>query len=131
MGYLRITKADIWTDFDKFASELGAKFKPSLTPELADAVKYLKDNPPKKQMVKNNNLDWSAGNDDKKQPIINLMLVYIRRIRNNLFHGGKFPMRPIEELTRNEKLLNSSLVILNTCLRLDSKARDYFLNDDQ
>lgn len=129
-GYLRSDKSGVHPDWEKFVSELKTKFKPSTAKELERAVKYLKDNPPRKQIVKNKSLSWDIAHDTRKQPLVSLLIVYIRRVRNNLFHGGKFPMRPIEEPARNEKLLNNSLVILNRCLELHTKVKSYFLHSD-
>lgn len=129
-GYLKFDKNGVHPDWEKFASELKPRFKSFVTQELEPSITYLKDNPPKKQVVKNKSLDWNVAHDNQKQPIINLLIIYIRRIRNNLFHGGKFPMRPIEEPARNEKLLNNSLVILNRFLELNIKVKHYFLDSD-
>ncbi|HLH07822.1 MAG TPA: hypothetical protein VKW78_11340 [Terriglobales bacterium] len=50
----------------------------------------------------------------------------IRCVRNNLFHGGKFPSIPISDPSRDRDLLLSSMVILNAALDLDSTVRKAF-----
>ncbi len=42
-------------------------------------------------------------------------LIYVRRVRNNLFHGGKY----FEEdaVNRDERLIDCSLVVLEACVR--------------
>ena len=72
------------------------------------------EHPPKKQVVVNALIDW-----DEAAPQTNLrsdlVLIYVRRVRNNLFHGGKFNGRWFEP-QRREVLLRHSLTILRACL---------------
>jgi hypothetical protein len=53
-------------------------------------------------------------------------LLLVRRVRNNLFHGGKFSDEVHSGRARNELLLRHSLAILHRCLDLSpSVATDY------
>lgn len=36
----------------------------------------------------------------------------LKTVRNNLFHGGKYPDGPVEEIARNREILRASLVVL-------------------
>jgi hypothetical protein len=51
----------------------------------------------------------------------------VRTVRNNLFHGGKSPSRPISEPARDQRLLESSLVVLHECLALNESLCGAFL----
>jgi hypothetical protein len=44
------------------------------------------------------------------------LFVVVRRIRNNLFHGGKYPSGPEPDLSRDEKLLMQAIRILEPAL---------------
>lgn len=80
---------------------------------LRGAVEYILSHPPKKQVIRNGFLDWedSAPSTDSQADRIRL---YVRRVRNNLFHGGKFNGRWLAP-ERSEALLRHSLVILKAC----------------
>lgn len=54
-----------------------------------------------------------------------LVLLYVRRIRNNLFHGGKFNGHWFEP-KRSEELLRHSLTILRGCLAASKEVRGTF-----
>jgi hypothetical protein len=53
----------------------------------------------------------------------------LRRVRNNLVHGRKFPetVGPVTDPARDAVLLERSLVILNSLLNLDAHVRNYFI----
>jgi hypothetical protein len=46
------------------------------------------------------------------------VLELVKAVRNNLFHGGKYPEEHIEELERNAVLLRAALRILDGCYQL-------------
>jgi hypothetical protein len=61
---------------------------------------------------------------------VQYLLRLVRDVRNNLFHGGKYPESqggPIDGNTlRNKRLLQACLTILDTCRSLDAKVGDLF-----
>jgi hypothetical protein len=113
---------DAKADWCKFARELNNLY-PEQIENLLQAAKYLREQPPKKQIVKQQNgefqLTWIPS--PKPKDLIDL-LVLVRRVRNNLFHGGKYPEGPEEKLSRDRDLMKSCLVILEECLRLCKEA---------
>ena len=56
------------------------------------------------------------------------VLRLVRVVRNNLFHGGKYPIpiEPLEDMARNEVLLNPSIVVLRNCLSISDPVRAAF-----
>jgi len=127
-GYVIGGENKVDADWNKFASDMQHEFNPEAFEELSFAVKYLLDNPPKKQILTDGTLDWTdsgcGSNND-----LPCLLVLVRRVRNNLFHGGKFPLRPIPEVSRNEILLHCSLVILVAALQLNPDVMRFFSED--
>lgn len=110
-----------WRDFavamaDAFDSPPDGKFH--------DAITYILEHPPKKQMVENGILKWAVvpPNTDLRS---DLVLLYVRRVRNNLFHGGKFNGHWFEP-ERSAQLLNASLTILNGCLSVSGAVREAY-----
>jgi hypothetical protein len=89
-GYLRCGRDNAAEpDWTEFAKSIPAVFDAPDEPGLAEAVRFILAEPPKKQVVVNGRLEWSvAAPEGKKQS--DLVLIYVRRVRNNLFHGGKF-----------------------------------------
>ena len=117
-------------DWDRFGEDNNEVFQEKLkNPEnklLIEAANYLFVSPPKKLKFRNNELSWEnrppIGNKSLKE-----MLLIIRAIRNNLFHGSK--RLAIVEESRNRDLLNFGLIILNECLNIDQNVRQKFLDD--
>jgi hypothetical protein len=52
------------------------------------------------------------------------LLCYVRRVRNNLFHGGKFWAG--YEWERDQELVDASIRVLHACLSLDDRVRDFY-----
>lgn len=112
-------------DWDCFAVSLRGPFRVSASSELKEACEYLLLNPPMKQAVVNNRLAWSS-NDPGAPSKVERLLLLVRRVRNNLFHGGKFSAGGFEDTPRQERLLKSALIILAECLRLSPETRELY-----
>lgn len=109
-----------------FAQSIPAVFDNPGDPDLEAAVGYILDHPPKKQIIADGLLTWSvsAPDTDLKSDRV---LIYMRRVRNNLFHGGKFNGRWFEP-ERSEFLLRHSLVILRACIDASNDLGQAFHN---
>lgn len=107
-----------------FAEPVPGLFDNPVDTELVEAVDYILTHPPKKQVVTGGALDWSS---DAPQTDLqsDRVLIYVRRVRNNLFHGGKFNGRWFEP-QRSESLLRHSLTILQACLDASEEVRQAF-----
>ena len=88
--------------------------KPELA-ELKKAVEYILEHPPKKQIIENDNLAWRDSNPSTNSKA-DLILIHVRRVRNNLFHGGKFGSDWFDP-ARSELLMKHSATILDACFR--------------
>ena len=102
-------------DWDKFAKDHDTDFDCKRTIHLQKAVKYLLDQPPHKQFLNNGVLNWKP-TKKQKIPLFQELILSVRRVRNNLFHGGKFQSMDVKDPGRNSDLLESSIIILNECL---------------
>ncbi len=103
-------KAD-WSTFSKQVENL---IQTPNNQELQEAIDFVMSQPPKKQIIVNGKIEWSDCTPSDSVMAENL-LVYIRRVRNNLFHGGKFNGHWFEP-ERSEKLISKSLIILKACI---------------
>ena len=82
--------------------------------KLAEYVNYLVTSPPKEQVVKDGKLDW----DEKASPTnFAGLLLAIARVRNNLFHGGKFDCKKFENEGRSVRLITASIVVLRNIIQ--------------
>ncbi len=123
--YLNDT-ADASPNWDAFAKAIKADFATAtaVDPRVGEAARYLRDHPPKKQIRKDDGtLGWKDGGIDGDSVSV---LLAVRRVRNNLFHGGKFADGPISEVARDTELLKHSLQILRHCSRLDRDVQLHF-----
>ena len=109
-----------------FAETIPDALQAQQNPELVKAVAYILEHPPKKQMVTNGQLEWSVSAPETGLHS-DRVLIYVRRVRNNLFHGGKFNGRWFEP-ERSELLLRHCLTILNSCLESSPRLREAYTN---
>ena len=114
-GYAIGTESSVAPDWNRFAKELTNEDDAALEPVFAVA-EYLEASPPMKQIMKDGSLNWARLNTEKSR--IERLLFDLRTVRNNLFHGGKFPNGLVEDPTRDEALIRSSLAVLHCLLEL-------------
>jgi hypothetical protein len=119
-----------FANWDNFAKERLDKLLPSMgNPEFNRAKSYLIDHPPQRQLYKNGRMCWQDNAKRKDESDGKYLLRLVRDVRDNLFHGGKYPMVPIDgEALRNRDLLQACLSVLAACRSIDSRV-DIFFND--
>jgi hypothetical protein len=120
-GFFKGNQKSVSPDWDRFADSIKNSFNKKIGPRLEEAVDYYLLNPPWKQVLKNVNGDmaWDTSMPNDRLSEIEKILKLVRRVRNNLFHGGKFNIEVHQKRKRTEKLLRYGLVILEACLQLD------------
>ena len=82
-------------------------------PAIADSIKFMSDHPPKNQVIAQGRLQW-----DDVQPNGNAaveLLLCVRRVRNNMFHGGKFNDHWLDP-QRSQTLIEHAIKVLDACL---------------
>ncbi|SDJ11297.1 hypothetical protein [Pseudomonas abietaniphila] len=82
--------------------------------QLADAIGYYLEHPPKKQIVGEEGLTWEQELPNHAN-VADLVLKLVCRVRNNLFHGGKFNGHWFEP-QRSDDLLRAGLIILRSAI---------------
>jgi hypothetical protein len=116
-------------NWDRFASQVDEQF-PVNDPDVTAAIAFYSAEPPRKQVGVNGALGWSApvarnGNE----PLLVWLLRAVRVVRNNLFHGGKFPTFVFTDPSRNGALLRHAIVILAAALPLDARVNAMFVEE--
>lgn len=110
--------------WSKYAAEVTQVIEAPQTRDLEQAVAYFTAHPPKKQIVKDDALDWDETLPNHKSKA-QLILLLVCRVRNNLFHGGKFNGRWFEP-QRSEDLMQHALVILRACGQAHPRVREAY-----
>lgn len=114
-GYLVPNSRDAKADWERFSVEINDAFDKIDNKELKAAITFMLSEPPKKQINNNGVVDWDETLPNSKNQT-DLLLLYVRRIRNNLFHGGKFNGHWFAP-ERSGPLIDSGIKILNACLQ--------------
>lgn len=116
-----------WDTFaDKISNGLGDD---SLDLAFIDARARLFHTPPQKQTVttRGGSLHWRKNIQGPTESDARYLLRLVRDVRNNLFHGGKYPDGIISDQSlRNKVLLQDCLTVLETCLSLDTEVKRFF-----
>ena len=121
----------VTANWDTFVVSIRDEFNNERTNEIKNAVDYLIQHPPRIQAIDDTELVWNDRTFNQNEPLVNKLCLSIRDVRNNLFHGGKFQGNYEEDVSRNYKLLNSSVIVLNEWLRLNDIVKDNFLQPIQ
>ena len=113
--------------WDRFANEADEHFHAEASEDLRGAVEFLWKGPPRKQVLTEDNrvqfCDFVIDPDQRK---LQQLLLMVRAVRNNLFHGGKHLPGGEMEPGRNEALVRSSLVVLRECAQLVADVRESY-----
>lgn len=108
----------VTVDWDRFARDYSSNFS------ICDdrAMKFLLEKPPKKQSIKNDELIWKDS-ELKDKAEADRLLIFVRRVRNNLFHGGK---HNDSDIKRNIDLIRSCIDIIEECVKWDKDVKRHF-----
>jgi len=102
----------VFPDWGLFASEVGEKFSCGDNEKLSTAIDYYLGHPPKKQILSDGHLAWVDAPPNNATEV-EKAIILVRRVRNNLFHGGKYNDQGHDEAARNEMLLEMGITIIN------------------
>jgi hypothetical protein len=107
--------------WDRFANEIGIRIMAVNEEPVATARQYILEQPPKRQIWVGGAVEWEVvGNSDKS---VQALFGHLRRVRNNLYHGGKFNGRWIDP-DRSRELIGNSLLILEALLERDDRLQE-------
>ena len=115
-------------DWDRYSTCLRGRFAVLGSLTFTDACAYLEQESPRQQVVDGTRLTWKAclrGNGESEESYV---LRMVRTVRNNLFHGGKYPdpSGPVQEVARDRRLLGACITVLEECLRSSPEVRCAF-----
>ena len=127
--YLERENGDAFPNWDAFSKKYRDEFDPQKEIQLSEAWDYLKNEPPMKQIVVDGQLDFEVNKQFTGKFSLFEAQLAVRTVRNNLFHGGKFPNSGVvDDPARKTKLLSMCLVLLKEMLKLDPVVKAHFDN---
>jgi len=124
-GFFYECGGNVYPDWKEFAKKIKDELDTSSDTSLQEAIKFILENRPKKQVVRSGKLDWKDIPENQGSKIENLF-GYIRRIRNNLFHGEKFTKKLPEKFDRDLSLVKNALLILRKTVEFDKGISEAF-----
>ena len=127
-NYLTEGKTGVSADWNKFGREMNDLFQVQLSPEVKKAIRYYEEAPPRKQVVDFDSLSWKDVVPQTDYQLEKLLLL-VRRVRNNLFHGEKLGILLEGDSERDAHLLMHGLTILYACLQTSSDVRKKFFSE--
>lgn len=116
-------------NWNQFINRIRTDFDEKDKPETVKiAIKYIIENPTKIQTNTDGVLTWQQRTIEANTPEIIQLLLSIKNVRNNLFHGGKFSGNLPDDSARNSLLLKHSITILDYWLELNNNIKETFLD---
>jgi len=115
----------VFADWQRFASTHRKKFTANRDNKVRMACVYFTKRPPRQQILVHGVLGWRNSNPLGNTPLLCWLVLMLARVRNNLFHGGKFPWQV--DPCRNSTLVRHALVLLEAFADLDASVKHYFV----
>lgn len=103
---------DAEPNWDEFANEISDRSDFNDL-RIKEAVEYYFEQPPKKQVVRCGELKWEPF--ELNQGKLKGLFLYLRKVRNNLFHGGKFKGKYFEDPDRSNELIRNGIRLMDYC----------------
>ena len=121
-GFLEGDENDPRAAWDCFARDVLREFQAARKrdEQFQAAVNYLLANPPKKLIRQRDGLIWKLVQPEQGVSDSENVLKMVRRVRNNLFHGGKYLPDTTADVDRDRQVIDHSLIILHKCVALRS-----------
>ena len=104
--------SEVKADWKRFTAEISTLFSPEKCNELQEAFTYLYNYPLKFYGNKNGSLEFLIYDTSKATSDIENVILKIKQIRHNLFHGGKFAPNNSGDQNNDFLLLNHSITTL-------------------
>ena len=127
-GFYQHTRVDARPDWTAFARSVSDALDNPADTGLREAIEYILEHPPKKQVIQHETLGWADALPTGGRSEV--VLILVRRVRNNLFHGGKVSGQWFY-VARSERLLRHCLTILHRCLEASPDVREAYCRHDQ
>ncbi len=119
-GYIREGQYGVaLPDWNRYRDDFSEQY------ESCPAAALLLDAPPLCQMYENHGYRWEVINLNREQSQLGKVILVLKAIRNNLFHGGKHSQDDWDEPERNIFLLQNGKVALDAVAVMGPLYGDY------
>jgi hypothetical protein len=118
-GFAKGSAASVDANWDTLATAIDWHFRRINDEDFTVAVNFLLTEPPRKQVLRDGRVDWKESPPDNNLSKAQQVLLMVRRIRNNLFHGAKVWSPEYGNRARDIKLVKAGLVVLKQCVLLN------------
>lgn len=109
--------SELKVNWDDAAKKLSSKCD-NLVREIRKKDWEIFTSPPKKQVRSGDDFKWIQINTDNMGET-RKALCYLCNVRNNLFHGGKWPEEPVIDSARNRKLIGDAIQLVQMFVNSD------------
>lgn len=119
-GYVKAGRyGEAQVAWGRFASERAGEYS------LSTEAKYLVEDPPQSQKYINGHCGWEETELDREKTELGKVLLVVKTIRNNLFHGGKASQKDWDDPSRNMFLLRNGKAVIDNLAQLAEIESDY------
>jgi hypothetical protein len=125
-GYVLGNNNKVEPAWDRFANEIDDQFTQLDCEDINAAKSLLLSSPPRKQVLQKGEVIFQDQIMDQNQRSTQQVIRFVRMVRNNLSHGGKYLPNGEADTGRNEDLVNSSLKVLKACLELNEEVMESY-----
>jgi hypothetical protein len=122
-SFAKSSAKSVEANWDEFAKSIDWHFRRVKDVAFVDAVQFLLTEPPRKQVLRDGHLDWKESPPDPKLPKAQQVLLMVRRIRNNMFHGAKVWSPEYDNRDRDINLVQAGLTVLEHCVAVNRHVR--------
>ncbi|MDY0744773.1 hypothetical protein SNE35_09650 [Paucibacter sp. R3-3] len=113
-------------NWDAFANAVNDDFLAIADEAVVEARELLLQSPPRKQVLLDGHVRFADQVINTKQRRTQQLLLMVRTVRNNLFHGGKYLPNGEQEPGRDERFVRASITVLRACSVLHHLVRVNF-----
>jgi hypothetical protein len=110
-------------DWSSFVIDFEKAYQP------CESTNQLLQEPPRRQIIKNGNLDWEDLSFGKNDSLLKKVSLSIKTIRNNLFHGGKHGDESWDNPDRIKFLLKNGNSVIDQLANLHDDLRAHYRDE--
>lgn len=122
-GFARGSATSVEANWDAFAASIDWHLRRVNDQAFKAAVGFLLAEPPRKQVLRNGRIEWKDSPPDPNLSKAQQVLLMVRRVRNNLFHGAKVWSPEYGNRARDIQLVEASLLVLEEAVQLNQEVR--------
>ena len=125
-GFAKGSATSVEANWDSFARAIDWHLRRVNDHDFKAAVNFLLTEPPRKQVLRDGRVEWKESPPNGHLPKAEQVLLMVRRVRNNLFHGAKVWSPEYGNRARDIQLVEASLLVLEHVMQLNPDVQQAF-----